>query len=87
MYIYTHHIIFIHSSVDGHLGILYILAVIYNASVNIGVHVSFWISVLCVCVYKYVYGASLVAQLVKDLHAMQETQVRFLGWEEPLEKG
>ena len=30
--------------------------------------------------------ASLVAQLVKNLPAMQETQVRFLGWEDPLEK-
>ena len=29
---------------------------------------------------------SLVAQLVKNLPAMQETRVRFLGWEEPLEK-
>ena len=25
-------------------------------------------------------------QLVKNLPAMQETQVRFLGWEDPLEK-
>ena len=32
-------------------------------------------------------GASLVAQLVKNPPAMQETQVQFLGWEEPLEKG
>ena len=31
-------------------------------------------------------GSSLVAQLVKSLSAMQETQVRFLGWEDPLEK-
>ena len=30
--------------------------------------------------------ASLVAQTVKRLPAMQETQVRFLGWEDPLEK-
>ena len=28
----------------------------------------------------------LIAQLVKNLHAMQETPVRFLGWEDPLEK-
>ena len=27
-------------------------------------------------------GASLVAQMVKNLPAMQETQVRSLGWEE-----
>ena len=31
--------------------------------------------------------ASLVAQLVKNLPAMHETLVRFLGWEDPLEKG
>jgi len=28
-----------------------------------------------------------VAQTVKTLTAMQETQVQFLGWEDPLEKG
>ena len=31
--------------------------------------------------------ASLVAQMVKNLLAMQETQVGSLGWEDPLEKG
>ena len=31
--------------------------------------------------------ASLVAQLVKNLPAMQKTAVGFLGWEDPLEKG
>ena len=30
--------------------------------------------------------ASLVAQMVKNLPAMWETQVRSLGWEDPLEK-
>ena len=32
-------------------------------------------------------GASLVAQLVKNLPAMQETWVSSLGWEDSLEKG
>ena len=31
--------------------------------------------------------ASLVAQMVKNLPAMQETPVQFLGQEDPLEKG
>ena len=31
--------------------------------------------------------ASLVAQLVKNLPAKQETWVGSLGWEDPLEKG
>ena len=30
--------------------------------------------------------ASLVAQMVKNLPVMQETQVRFLDWEDPLDK-
>ena len=32
-------------------------------------------------------GASLVAQMVKNLPAMQESWVRSLGWEGPPEKG
>ena len=34
-----------------------------------------------------IYGASLVAQQVKNPPAMQETWVQSLGWEDPLEKG
>ena len=33
------------------------------------------------------FGASQIAKLVKNPPAMQETLVRFLGWEDPLEKG
>ena len=33
------------------------------------------------------YWASLVAQLIKNLPAMQETWVPSLGWEDSLEKG
>ena len=35
----------------------------------------------------YLYGTSLVAQMVKNLPTMQETQVRSLDQEESLEKG
>ena len=35
----------------------------------------------------HLYRASLVAQMVKNLSAMQETQVLSLGREEPLEEG
>ena len=31
--------------------------------------------------------ASLVAQLIKNPPAMQETWIRSLGWEDPLKKG
>ena len=33
------------------------------------------------------WGSSLVAQMVKNLPAMQETQIPTLGQEDPLEKG
>ena len=33
------------------------------------------------------FWASLVAQMVKNLPAVQETWVQPLGWEDPLEKG
>ena len=36
---------------------------------------------------KYIIRASLVAQVVKNPPAMQETPVRFLGQEDHLEKG
>ena len=35
----------------------------------------------------YLPRASLMAQLVKNLPAIQETPVQFLGQEDPLEKG
>ena len=41
----------------------------------------FWIFVLII------HRASLVAQMVKNLPAMQETLVWSLGWEDPLKKG
>jgi len=34
-----------------------------------------------------VVTASLIAQLVKNLPAMQETLVLFLSWEDPLKEG
>ena len=33
------------------------------------------------------YGASLVAQMVKNLPALRETWVQFLGWDDFLKKG
>ena len=38
-------------------------------------------------VVAILFEASLIAQLVKDLPAMQETLVRFLGQENPPKKG
>ena len=45
-------------------------------------------AILDISVYVIqVDGVSLIAQLVKNVPAMQETKVRFLGWEDLLEKG
>ena len=37
--------------------------------------------------FFFLFWPSLVAQLVKDPSAMQETPVQFLGQKDPLEKG
>ena len=71
IYIYIHHIFFIHSSFDGHLGCFHILTIVNNTSVDIGVHVSFWISVFIF--FRYIlrsgiagsYGSSIFSFLRK----------------------
>ena len=41
---------------------------------------------ICKCVYYKDFPYNMV-KMVKNLPAMQETQVCSLGWEDPLEKG
>ena len=43
--VHMHHIFFICSSVDGHLGFIHVLAIVNSAAVNTGMRVSFWILV------------------------------------------
>ena len=43
--VYTPHLIFIYSPVDGHLSCFYIMFIVSNATMNIGVHISFRIIV------------------------------------------
>ena len=47
--VYMYHSFLIHSSADGHLGCFHVLAMINNAVMNIGVHVSFSDLVSLVC--------------------------------------
>ena len=44
--VYVHHIFFIHSSVDGHLGCFHVLATMNSAAMNIKVQIPFWIIAL-----------------------------------------
>ena len=69
----------------------------YLKAVNSFFYVFFWKLTFLTFMFRFtiflkltlciVWGSSLVAQLVKNLPAMQETLVRFLVWEDPLEKG
>ena len=42
---------------------------------------------VCLYIYTHIYGAFLVAQMVKNLPAMRETWIQSLGWDDPMEKG
>ena len=57
------YIIFIHLSVSGYLDCFYILAIVNNPSVNIGLHASFWISVF-VFILDIYPGVELLSHMV-----------------------
>ena len=70
---YTCHILFTPSSADGHLGCFHILAVVNNVAVNIGVHVSFRITVFVF--FRYILrsriGGSYGSQSVLNVTGVQ----------------
>ena len=53
----------------------------------LNVKIDFNVNFLILMIVLWFYGTSLVTQTVKNLPAVWETQVQFLGWEDTLEKG
>ena len=68
-----YHSFIIHTSADGHLGCIYVLAIINSAAMNIGVHVSLSILVSSVCMpssgIAESYGSS-ISSFLRNLHTV-----------------
>ena len=67
-----HHYFFIHSSVDGHLGCVHILAFVNSAATNNGLHVSFPILVSPGCMprSRTATYAGFISHFLRNLHTI-----------------
>ena len=63
MCVCLYHIFFIHSSVDGHFCWFHYLAIVHNAAMSIGMHVTFKISISTI-IFVYIPGMELLDHMV-----------------------
>ena len=79
-----YHNVFIHSSVDGRLGCFHVLTAVNSAAVNIGVHVSFSVSLIYVEYRKMVLMSLSAGQQWRCRHREQTCghSEGMRGWDE-----
>ena len=73
--VYVYPIFFIHSSADGHLGCLHILATVNNAAMKNRMHISFWISIFVS--FKYIPRSGIAGSYIVLLLVFWEPSILF----------
>ena len=68
--VYVPQLFFIHSSIDGHLGCFHVLAIVYSAAMNNGVHVSFSILVSSGYMPRSGIAGGFIPSFLRNLHTI-----------------